>query len=398
MQTRISLFLIPCILIISMSCHRNRSNEKLVVNHDLQVQLKGVIEGCTGENIIIEEMGAREYIPLDTAVCNASGEFEMAFTADHTAFYVLRYGKSGYITLLMEPGESIEFAGSTEQFGIYKVSGSPGSELLRTLNIEHKQALEVLGDISRKNMQYISSPDYPEMKLELDRQFDSITAQFRTYSLQYIEKNKESLAILVALYNLYGQGLPVFDPGTDLGIYSFVDSVLMINYSDFEAVQLLHAQVKESEQLSDENHPIESVEEGKIAPDFVSSRPDGEELALSDLRGNYVLLNFWAGWSQLSRDENSSLVEAMNTYGDRNLKILQVSLDENRKVWLDAIKEDQLKWDHVSDLNRWNTPAVDLYGVDRIPFMVVIDPTGRIIETNLFGAELLKELEHIFTH
>ncbi len=398
MQTRISLFLIPYILIISMSCHRNRSNENLAVNHDLQVQLKGVIEGCTGENIIIEEMGAREYIPLDTAECNASGAFEMEFMADHTAFYVLRFGKSGYITLLMEPGESLEFAGSTEQFGIYNVDGSPGSELLRTLNIEHKRALEALGDISRKNMQYMSSPEYPEMKLEFDRQFDSITAQFRTYSLQYIEENKGSLAILVALYNLYGQGLPVFDPGMDFGVYRFVDSVLMVNYSDFETVQLLHAQVTESEQLIDENHPIESLEKGKIAPDFVSSRPEGEELALSDLRGNYVLLNFWAGWSQLSRDENSSLVEAMNTYGDRNLKILQVSLDENRKVWLDAIKEDQLKWDHVSDLNRWNTPAVDLYGVDRIPFMVVIDPEGRIMETNLFGAELLKELEHIFTH
>jgi len=278
------------------------------------------------------------------------------------------------------------------------LDGSPGSEQLRKLSIEHKRALEALGEISRKNKQYMSLPEYPEMKMEFDRQFDSITAQFRTYSLQYIHENKESLAILVALYNLYGQGLPVFDPGMDFGIYSFVDSVLMVNYSDFEAVQLLHAQVTESEQLIDENHPIESLEKGKIAPDFVSSRPEGEELALSDLRGNYVLLNFWAGWSQLSRDENSSLVEAMNAYGDRNLKILQVSLDENRKVWLDAIKEDQLKWDHVSDLNRWDTPAVDLYGVDRIPFMVLIDPEGRIMETNLFGAELIKELEHIFTY
>jgi peroxiredoxin len=381
-----------------MDCHRNRSNDDLAVNRDLQVKLKGVIEGCNGENIIIEEMGAREYIPLDTATCNASGGFEMAFMADQAAFYVLRFGKSGYITLLMEPGESVEFTGSTEQLGTYNVQGSPGSELLRTLNVEHKRALEALGEITRKNMKYNASPEYPEMKLEFDKQFDSITAQFRTYSQEYIHENKESLAILVALYNLYGQGLPVFDPGMDFGIYSFVDSVLMVNYSDFEAVQLLHAQVKESKRLLNENHSIESLEKGKIAPDFVSSRPEGEELALSDLRGNYVLLNFWAGWSQLSRQENRSLVEAMNNYGDRNLKILQVSLDDDRKVWLDAISEDQLKWDHVSDLKRWDTPVVDLYGVDRIPFMVIIDPKGKIMETNLFGTELLKELEHIFTY
>jgi peroxiredoxin len=397
MQTQITLFLITCILTISMSCHRTGSQNDMGINHDLQLQLKGVIEGCNGENIIIEEMGAREYIPLDTAVCNSSGEFELSFIVDHTSFYVLRFGKSGYITLLMEPGESVEFVGS-EQLGNYSLKGSPGSELLLTLNIEHKRALEALGEITQKNMQYMSSPEYSDLKLEFDRQFDSITAQFRTYSLHYIEENKGSLAILVALYNLYGQGLPVFDPGMDFGVYRFVDSVLMVNYSDFETVQLLHAQVTESEQLLDENHPIVSLEKGKIAPDFVSSRPKGEELALSDLRGNYVLLNFWAGWSQLSRDENRSLLKAMNTYGDRNLKILQVSLDDDRQVWLDAIREDQLKWDHVSDLKRWDTPAVDLYGVDRIPFMVVIDPEGRIMETNLFGAELLKELEHIFTY
>jgi len=343
-------------------------------------------------------MGAREYIPLDTAICDATGAFDISFVTDHTAFYVLRFGKSEYITLLMEPGESVEFVGSSEQLGGYNVKGSPGSDLLLTLNIEHKRTLEALGEITRKNMEYVTSPDYPVMKLEFDRQFDSITAQFRAYSLQYIEENKGSLAILVALYNLYGQGLPVFDPGEDLYVYSFVDSVLMVNYSDFEAVQLLHAQVTESKRQIDEKHPLEKLQKGKIAPDFVSSRPDGEELALSDLSGNYVLLNFWAGWSQLSREENPALHKALDTYGDRNLKILQVSLDDNRQVWLDAIKKDQLKWNHVSDLKRWDTPVVDLYHVDRIPFTLLIDPKGRIMETNLFGDELLKELELIFTY
>jgi peroxiredoxin len=397
MPTRIVLFLIPYFLAISMSCHRSGPPDNLVEDHGLQTQLRGVIDGCSEEEIIIEEMGAREYIPIDTAVCKASGSFNISFVADHPAFYVLRFGKSGYITLLMEPGESVELKSSIEQAGKYQVDGSPGSELLLTLNLEHKRTLEALGEITRKNMEYVSSPDYPDMKLEFDRKFDSITDSFKTYSLQYIEANSGSLAILVALYNLYGQGLPVFNPAEDLSVYSFVDSVLMIKYSDFDAVQLLHSQVTESEQLFNENHPIEALEKGKIAPDFVSSRPGGEELALSELRGNYVLLNFWAGWSQLSRDENPALKTAMITYGDQNLKILQVSLDDNRQDWLNAIKDDQLTWDHVSDLKRWNSPAVDFYYVDRIPFTVLIDPNGRIVEVNLFGTELLKELEHIFT-
>lgn len=396
MPIRIFSFMLAFMFTLSLSCQRNGSTADKVVNKGLQLRILGVIEGGMGNEVILEEMGAREYIPLDTVICDATGTFELSFASDHIAFYVLRPGGSAYITLLMEPGESLRFESSTKSPGNYTVKGSPGSELLLKLKIEHQKTLEALGEITRKNSQYVHSPDYPELKQTFDRQFDSITTRFRAYSLQYIEENSASLAILVALYNLYGQGLPVFDPAVDLEVYRFADSALMINYSDFEAVQLLHAQVKESEQLLVGEPPFEQLQKGKIAPDFVSSRPDGQKLALSDLRGNYVLLNFWAGWSQLSRNENPALKKAMDTFGKRNLRILQVSLDDNREVWLNAIREDQLKWDHVSDLNRWDSPAVDLFHVDKVPFTVIIDPEGRIVETNLFGEELLKVLERIY--
>jgi len=234
------------------------------------------------------------------------------------------------------------------------------------------------------------------MKVSFDRQFDSITDQFKQYSLEFIEENAGSLAILIALYNLYGQGLPVFHPGEDLQVYTYVDSALMSRYSEFDAVRLLHAQIAESEQLMRENQTSDFLQKGKIAPDFVSSRPDGSQLALYELKGSYVLLNFWAGWSPLSREENAVLKKAMESHGNEKFKILQVSLDDSREVWLNAIREDQLDWDHVSDLKRWECPAVDLYRVDRIPFHILIDPSGKILELNLFGEELLTKLEHIF--
>jgi peroxiredoxin len=360
------------------------------------VRISGVIEGGPRTEVVLEEMGAREYIPVDTALCDASGAFEMVFTADRPAFYVLRFGHSAYVTLLMEPGESLEFTGTSENTEEYSVKGSPGSELLRELSSEHKQTLKALGEITRKNMEAMSSPGYPALKMEFDRQFDSITNKFRAYSLAYIKENAASLSILVALYNLYGQGLPVFHPGEDLSVYKFVDSALMSRYSEFEAVRLLHAQIAESEQWLNENQTMVPLQKGKIAPDFVSSRPDGSQLALSDLQGSYVLLNFWAGWSRLSREEGPWLRKAMDSFGHRNFRILQVSLDDHREEWLEAIREDQLNWDHVSDLKRWESPAVDLYRVEKVPFSVLIDPTGRIVELNLFGEELLNKLENLF--
>lgn len=396
MPLRFAVFQIIYLLALSMACTPKGSHSEQLLGDAQQSSIHGIIDGGPGAEVVLEEMGAREYIPVDTAFCDPSGAFKLSFTSDQPAFYVLRYGSSGYATLLMEPGERLNFKGSLKNTDGYSVKGSPGSELLSKLSAEHKRTLNALGEITRKNRDHVSSPDYSLKKLEFDRQFDSITGQFKKYSLAYIQENAGSLAILVALYNLYGQGLPVFSPGEDLQVYQFVDSALMTRYPDFEAVQLLHAQLRESEQLLPAIQAKASLEKGKIAPDFVSSRPDGSQLALSDLRGTYVLLHFWAGWSQLSREENPSLRKAMEIFGARGFRILQVSLDDDREVWLKAVREDQLNWDHVSDLTRWECPSVDLYGVEKIPFNVLIDPSGNIVDINLFETELLNKLENLF--
>jgi alkyl hydroperoxide reductase subunit AhpC len=119
-------------------------------------------------------------------------------------------------------------------------------------------------------------------------------------------------------------------------------------------------------------------------------------LNLLSLRGNYVLLEFWASWSKVSREENASLVKAVERFGEKNFRILQVSIDDNETDWTGAIEEDDLNWDHVSDLKRWETPVTDIFGVERIPFNILIDPSGKILEIDLYGEQLLSKLEYIF--
>ena len=137
---------------------------------------------------------------------------------------------------------------------------------------------------------------------------------------------------------------------------------------------------------------------GKIAPDFVSSHPDGSQIALSDYRGNYVLLSFWAGWSTPSRDENQYLNDAWKLYKQLNFRILQVSFDNERRSWTEAIEQDGLSWNHVSDLRRWESPVADLFQVEKIPSNYLIDPEGRIIAQDLFGRELVKKLNNLYSN
>ena len=392
------LYMLIILLLSASGCNHKSASENLGGAAENTTRIRGTLLKGAGEKVLLEEMGAREYIPIDTVFCDDSGEFTISFLQEQIAFYVLRYGPSGYLTLLIEPGESIEFNGELEDKNSYSIKGSPGSKQLQILAAEHKKALDALGDIARKSRESVSSRDYTNIKLELDRQFDSITSAFQDYSIAFIHENPSSPAILIALYNLYGQGIPVFHPGTDFPVYRFVDSLMTIHHSELEAVQLLHAQVAEAKLLMESDQQAKKFKKGEIAPDFVSSRPDGSKMALSGLRGSYVLLDFWASWSNLSREENAVLKKASERFGDRNFRILQVSVDEEMDAWTGAIEEDGLNWDHVSDLQRWETPLVDLYGVEKIPFNVLIDPSGRIIETDLFGEKLLSKLEQILNY
>ncbi|MGW8316903.1 MAG: thioredoxin-like domain-containing protein [Bacteroidales bacterium] len=362
-----------------------------------QIVLKGTLDNGAKSQVWIEEMAAREFIPIDTVNCDSEGHFALSFPAEGPAFYVLHYGTDQRATLLMEPGEEPVFTGTLGEGNSYRIQGSPGSLLLNELSEEHLRTLKALGEVARRNMELSSDPNFSLLKPGLDRKFDSITASFRDYSLRFIKENSESLSILIALYNLYGQGLPVFHPSEDLGVYQYVDSVLYIRFPDVEAVELLHAQIAEAEIGMERDEHMAGLQKGKIAPDFVSSRPDGSELALSDLRGNYVLISFWAAWSKVSREENRVLKEAYETFRQYPFTILQVSLDDDREEWIRVIREEGLAWEQVSDLQRWDSPVANLYRVEKIPSNVLVDPEGRVVDTDILGDALKTTLESIFT-
>lgn len=374
------------------SCSGN--NEKDGKRPDQEnIVIHGTLQNGADQLVTLDLMGVSAFIPIDSTRCNKEGEFGLSFKGSGMNYYSLKYTEHGYITLIAEPGDRILITGSANSIYPYSIEGSLASELVMKLGVAHKEALNRLHNISEKTEMIMGDDDFRRKKQELNKEYDAVSQSFKQYSREFIMRNPGSPAILIALYNQFGPALPVFDPVNDFNVYQFVDSTLYKKFPENEAVKSLHSELSAVIQQTKAQQSGRHISTGDKAPDFALKTADNEIVTLSELRGNYVLLQVWASWSKPATEENRFLEECYRLYGDENFVILQASIDNDRKKWIAATEMQHAGWFHVSDLLRWESVIVKLYGIERIPANFLINPDGVIIETDIFGEDLVETIK-----
>lgn len=139
------------------------------------------------------------------------------------------------------------------------------------------------------------------------------------------------------------------------------------------------------------------AEVGQIAPFFEGPNPEGKRFNLKDKLGKVTIIDFWASWCRPCRVENPNLVRLYNKHKNNGLQIVGVSLDRTKPKWVQAIADDGLTWEHVSNLKFWNDPIAKLYQVSAIPATFILDENGVILTRNLRGIMLEQKIEELLS-
>ena len=135
---------------------------------------------------------------------------------------------------------------------------------------------------------------------------------------------------------------------------------------------------------------------GKTAPTLTLADTSGKQIALNDLKGKYILLDFWASWCHPCRQETPFLRKAIQQYGPKNFTIVSVSIDTDAEKWIQAVRKDDMQWTNLIDpaVNRSNG-VIHGYYVATVPTNLLIDPNGKILARNLRGEEVARKLEQV---
>ncbi|RYY41124.1 MAG: AhpC/TSA family protein [Chitinophagaceae bacterium] len=374
----------------------------------------GTYKGANGATIYLEETNLNSSSPVivDSVKADAKDHFTLKGKRVEENLYLLRIaGKQEPFATLINDADHVQVsadpANATRPFTL---EGSDANRALITHIDSTNHHLSTLVAFARQRDSLGRAGVSDSLLQPFFTQQHAAATAFKNYASDFIRQSKNATLAVFALgnYQAYASN-PMLgvDPFNREEFNALLNETAARFPKNTGLAQLKTSIADQQRQQDQRAATQQSLPEGvstasaallgKPAPELTLNDPQGKPVSISSFRGKWVLIDFWASWCQPCRMENPTVVKAFQKYKDKNFTVLGVSLDREKDPWLEAIQKDGLTWPHMSDLQFWSSQAVPAYGLESIPFNVLVNPQGTIVAMGLRGealeARLAQELK-----
>lgn len=348
------------------------------------IHLEVEFENAENQTVYLQLLKSNDAVTLDTLLLDENGKGSLKFEGDQISFYSLVFeGKEGEARFIADKDDKIKLKGDVDElFVTLKSEGNKSAELLNEFHdilLDYNSFLDSLKSeyktLQEKNLHYGKEEEFNQLYIKKSIALENSVKKF-------IDDNVGEFITILAIRSL--------NPKDNLSYYQKVNSSLKEKYPESHYVQFFDLELKK----------MAALVVGGEAPDFTLPSFEGKDVKLSDFRGKYVLIDFWATWCKPCIAEIPFLKQAKERFGPKGFEIVSVCIDrmDTKPRWTKLIEDHQTNWPQLFD---GMGETSEMYDIKAFPTLILLNPEGEVITTSVdqnsgFRREgMLQQLEQI---